>query len=276
MRSLIQPGPTHPIRIDCHQGTARELRFTLHPGTSLNEAVTAPLIQAGFQSAVVTIRDAPLNPFHYVMPGPPDDASHVAYFTAPVTPAGTSRIEQANATFGWAAGKPSIHCHAVWAEPDGQRRGGHILPHETIIAGPAEATAWGFTDLRLEAAADPETNFTLFQPSGISRPGTALLARIKPNQDLVTAVESIAAAHGFRNADIRGSLGSLIGAEFADGSRVPDTATEVLIRQGSVRDGQAELDLLVVDRHGQLHQGRARRGANPVCITFDIVLIAAA
>jgi hypothetical protein len=53
---------------------------------------------------------------------------------------------------------------------------------------------------------------------------------------------------------------------------VPDDATEVLVRAGRVTSGVAEIDLLVVDMRGHVHQGRLQRGANPVCITFDLVL----
>jgi hypothetical protein len=100
MRTLTQPGPAHPQRIDCSRGELRRFDYRLQAGVTLNHALTQPLIDAGFQSATVTFRAAPLNPFQYVMPGPPDSASHVAYFSAPRSPVGTSRIEQANASFG--------------------------------------------------------------------------------------------------------------------------------------------------------------------------------
>jgi predicted DNA-binding protein with PD1-like motif len=274
IRSLQQPGPTHPSRIDAFAGTPHSLAITLRAGDTLNQAITAPLVEAGFQSGTVTFKHAALNPFRYVMPGPADNDSHVAYFTAPRAPSGITRVEQAN-TFGWADGKPFIHCHAAWIEPDGSRRGGHILPHETIIAEPGEAIAWVFTSVRIEAKPDPETNFTLFQPSGVGATGQGVVARVKPNQDILTAVETIARDHGITDAVVRGSLGSLIGARFTHGGRVDDHATEVLVREGYVRNGKAALDLLVVDMQGHVHEGWLRHGENPVCITFDLVLVRA-
>jgi predicted DNA-binding protein with PD1-like motif len=271
IRSLRQPGPAHPSRIDVFRGDPHALHFVLKPGLTLNEAVTAPLVESGFQSGTVTFSGTLLNPFRYVMPGPADDESHVAYFTAPRAPTGTTRIEQANATFGWSDGKPFIHCHAAWIEPDGSRRGGHILPLETIIAEPGEAAAWGFHTIRIEATPDPETNFTLFQPSGTVT-GRGIVARVKPNEDIIVALETIARTHGIADAVVRGSLGSLIGARFAGGGRVDDHATEVLVREGHIRDGKVALDLLVVDMRGNVHQGWLQRGENPVCITFDIIL----
>jgi hypothetical protein len=100
-----------------------------------------------------------------------------------------------------------------------------------------------------------------------------VVARVRPNEDIVTAVESIARIHHMPDAIIRGSLGSLIGARFDNGTSVPDDATEVLVRNGRVIQGVAEIDLLAVDARGRVHQGRLERGANPVCITFDLVLI---
>jgi predicted DNA-binding protein with PD1-like motif len=273
MRTLVQPGPVHPRRIEWFGETPRPLRYVLPAGATLNEALTAPLVEAGMQSATVVFRGAKLSPFRYVMPGPADGPGHVAYFSAPRVPEGVTVIEQANASFGWADGKPLVHCHAVWTEPDGRRRGGHILPGETILAETAQAEARGFAGIRMQASADAETNFTLFQPSGASVPGAAgILARVKPNEDIVSAVEAICRDSGIRDAIVRGSLGSLIGARFTDGDRVDDHATEVLVRQGRVHDGKAELELLVVDMQGEVHAGWLERGRNPVCITFDLVL----
>ncbi|MGA3004320.1 MAG: DUF296 domain-containing protein [Acetobacteraceae bacterium] len=273
MRTLLQPGPVHPRRIESFGATAQSLTFPLAVGGSLLEAATKPLVDAGWRGGTLSFAGAAFEPFRYVMPGPPDDASHVAYFSAPRAPAGVTRIEQANATFGWHDGKPFLHCHAVWTEADGARRGGHILPAEAIVVAPGMVHAWGFTDIAIETSQDLETNFRLLQPSGASQPDApAVIARVRPNEDVVTAVEAIARAHHIPDATIRGSLGSLIGAQFENGTSVPDDATEVLIRMGRITAGVADIDLLAVDSRGHVHQGRLERGANPVCITFDLVL----
>lgn len=273
MRTLLQPGPVHPQRIASFGTAVRTLTFPLRAGVSLLEAAAAPLADAGWQGGSLTFAGA-FNPFRYVMPGPPDDASHVAYFSAPRAPEGLTRIEQANASFGWHDGKPFLHCHAAWTEADGAHRGGHILPAEAMVAETATVQAWGFTDIRVATTHDPETNFTLLQPSGpSSAAASAVVARVRPNQDIVTAVEAVARRHGMPDATICGSLGSLIGAQFVDGTIVPDTATEVLVRCGRVAAGAAEMDLLVVDARGHVHAGRLERGANPVCITFDLLLV---
>ena len=273
MRTLLQPGPVHPRRIESFGASAESLTFPLRPGRSLLEAATKPLVDAGWRGGTLSFAGAAFEPFRYVMPGPPDDASHVAYFSAQRAPAGITRIEQANATFGWHDGKPFLHCHAVWTEADGARRGGHILPAEAIVVESGVLHAWGFPAIAMETLDDPETNFRLMQPSGVSQPqASAVVARVRPNEDIVTAVETIARIHQMPDATIRGSLGSLIGAQFANGTSVPDDATEVLISAGRVTSGVAEIDLLAVDGRGHVHQGRLERGTNPVCITFDLVL----
>jgi hypothetical protein len=273
MRTLLQPGPVHKRRIETFGAWAESLTFPLPVGATLLEAATETLVNAGWRGGTLTFTGAAFSPFRYVMPGPPDDASHVAYFSAPRAPAGITRIEQANATFGWHDGKPFLHCHAVWKEADGARRGGHILPAEAIVVEPGMLHAWGFTEIAMKTSQDVETNFRLLQPSGSSQPqAPAVVAWVRPNEDIVRAVETIARIHQMPNATIRGSLGSLIGAQFENGTSVPDVATEVLVHAGRVTAGVAEIDLLAVDSRGHVHQGRLERGANPVCITFDLVL----
>jgi predicted DNA-binding protein with PD1-like motif len=237
------------------------------------QAAVEPLVKAGWRGGTLTFTGGAFDPFRYVMPGPPDNESHVAYFSAPRQPAGVVLIEQANATFGWHDGKPWLHCHATWIEPDGARRGGHILTDATIIAEPVTVHAWGSSEVDIATSLDPETNFTLFQPGGSSHPNAdAVIARVRPNEDIITAIETIAQRHDMPNATIRGSLGSLVGARFLDGTTVPDNATEVLVRNGHVRNGRAALDLLVVDGQGHVHEGWLERGENPVCITFDLLM----
>ena len=273
MRTLRQPGPAHPDRIDTVQADARLVRFRPRFGLTLNEALTAPLVEAGFQSAAITFQGATMDPFRYVRPAASPDDSHVAWFSATHAPDGKCWIEQANATFGWANGEPLVHCHAVWREPDGSRRGGHILPHDSRIVDATEVTAWGFTTARIESIPDSETNFTLFQISGQSVPAArAVIARVKPNEDILTALETIARRHGIADGAVRGSLGSLVGARFSGGRQISDDATEVLVRQGLVRDGRASLEMAVVDMRGQVHEGWLTHDDNPVCITFDVVL----
>ncbi len=293
MRRLVQPGPAPAERIESLAGPGVVLDYTLEPGRSLVEALTAPLVAAGARSAAIVFGAAALAPFRFVLPGPARDGAHVAWFSDPRTPGGDparpSMVETANATFGWRDGAPFVHCHGVWVEPDGTRRGGHLLPDETFIAAPARARAWGLADVAITVDPDPETNFPLFHPvaapagrvpaDGFVPDGAIRLiaARIRPNEEIGAALIALCARYGLARAAVRGSLGSLIGAGFADGRVVPDLATEVLVRHGMVAPGPdgalaATLDLVVVDAAGWPHEGRLAPGENPVCITFELML----
>jgi predicted DNA-binding protein with PD1-like motif len=274
MRRLVQPGPVQAERIKSLPGWCERTEVPLPAGVPLAEAIAQPLIAAGVHAATLRIEGLTLDPLRCVMPGPADGPAHVAYFSGPREAAGVSRIDQANVTFGCVDGVPRLHCHAVWTEADGALRGGHVLLDESVVAVPSVGVAWTFRDLGIVAEPDPETNFPLLRPVRLRAQSVtnAVLARVRPNEDVCAALETIAKRHGLRNAHVRGSLGSLVGAEFTDGRTVPDHATEVLVRRGEVRDGTAVIDMAVVDMQGHVHTGRLVRGRNAVCITFDLVL----
>lgn len=274
MRRLAQPGPAPAERIVARAGQATALTVSLEAGRSLNGSLTAPLANAGFTCGTLVFGGIVLAPFRYYLPGPPRDDSHAAWFAGPHE-AAFARVERANATFGWRDGAPYVHCHAVWIEPDGARRAGHIIPEASEVRDGAPAQAWALRDVRIEARVDPETNFPLFAPSGLDGAGL-VVARIRPNEDLCEAVEALCRTRGIAAATIRGSVGSLVGARFTDGTGVDDLATEVLITHGAVRRAEegpvAELGMIVADMRGGAQEGVLRRGENAVCITFELFL----
>ena len=111
--------------------------------------------------------------------------------------------------------------------------------------------------------------------------GRVAYARVAPNEDLVTSVEKLCLAEGFRHAFVRGALGSLVDAclAAADGGcrQVRGPAVEVVSLAGEVRpqpDGslRAALTGVVADTEGCVHGGPFVAGANPVCVTFEVTL----
>lgn len=113
------------------------------------------------------------------------------------------------------------------------------------------------------------------------RMGRVAYGRIAPNEDLVQSVEKLCLAQGFRNAFVRGALGSLVDAclEKADGSClvVRGPAAEVVSLAGEVRaqpDGslKAALTGVVADTDGHVYGGPFVAGANPVCVTMEVTL----
>jgi len=274
MRTLRQPGPVFPDRLKTAVGHGQQLDYALEPGLTLNEALMRPVVASGLRSGTAVFSGAVLAPFRYVMPGPPRDDDHVAWFSeARVAPG--SRVEIANATLGWRDGAPFVHCHAVWIEPDGSRRGGHILPDETAVQAGTAVRAWAVADVTIAAEQDAETNFRLFQPVAEEEVSGSrfILARVRPNQDIGAALEDICRRHGITHAHVRGSVGSLICPRFADGRVLPDYATEVLVRRAEVSVATGtEIDMIVVDMQGMAHEGRLQPGGNVVCITFEVML----
>lgn len=286
MRRLAQPGPVAPVRIQSCEGRSRTVTFPLEPGLTLNEAVTRPLLDHAIPGGTVTVEGGALAPFTYVIPAVSPDAEHAAYYSRLHRVTGETRIERADITVGWRDGAPFIHCHATWIEPDGSRRGGHVMPHDTVVSRPARARAWGLGQATFRAEPDPETNFTLFRPvaraaashdpAGDPAGPRALLACIRPNEDICEALETLCRHRGFETACVRG-VGSLVGAAFEDGRSVPSHATEVFILHGDVRPGpagspEAVLDVALVDMDGAIHEGRLVRGRNAVCMTFELLI----
>ncbi len=213
MRRLVQPGPAPSERIEAALGHGRTLEYELQPGLVLIEALMRPVVSAGLRGGTAVFRDAVLSPFRYVFPGPATRRAARAWFSEPRAAPG-SRIETANATLGWRDGAPFVHCHAVWTEPDGLRRGGHILPDKTVVETGATVRAWAVEDVSMTVAADPETNFSLFRPEpaagGAGQGQTLILARIRPNQEIGEALSATCRRCGLSRAHVRGGVGSLL------------------------------------------------------------------
>ncbi|WP_244642864.1 PCC domain-containing protein [Phyllobacterium sp. 628] len=279
-RRLQQPGPATAERFESFAGTGRLLSFDLQPGLSINDAIAGPLVAANIRAAALVIEGGAFQPFHYLMPALSKDDLHAAWYSDTFSPPGETKLERGNVTFGERDGAPFIHCHATWIEPDGKRCAGHILPHETMVSQPVRATAWGVEDIRMISEPDAETAFTIFHPvpldktSGDATGPRTIIARVRPNEDIITALEAICRKHGLAGAHLRGGVGSLIGARYTNGSRVGDIATEVFITGGfvSANSSRTQLEITMVDTKGGITNGALLRGENPVCITFELCL----
>jgi predicted DNA-binding protein with PD1-like motif len=111
--------------------------------------------------------------------------------------------------------------------------------------------------------------------------GRVAYARIAPNEDLVQGVEKLCLAEGFRNAFVRGALGSLVDGCLGtlDGNflQVKGPAVEIVSLAGEVRsqaDGslRASLTGVIADPDGNVYGGPFVAGANNVCMTFEVTL----
>lgn len=111
--------------------------------------------------------------------------------------------------------------------------------------------------------------------------GRVAYARIAPNEDLVQAVEKLCLAEGFKNAFVRGALGSLVDAclGLRDGSvqLIKGPAVEIVSLAGEVRSTaegsvQAALTGVVADTQGRVYGGPFIAGSNTICMTFEVTL----
>ncbi|AWN54939.1 DUF296 domain-containing protein [Methylobacterium sp. 17Sr1-1] len=278
--TLAQPGPVRPERWLAAGGARLHRAFDLAPGRTLLDAVAGPLAEAGMRGGVVHLAGGSFSPFSYVMPALSSDPLFAAYYSETFRPEGETRLERASATFGERDGAGFLHVHGTWIEPDGRRRAGHLLPAEVVIANPVRAEVWGTAEAAWRVIPDAETNFSLFTPVSLSEAKAGcLLLKIQPNEEIHAAIEAAARTHGLSVARVRG-IGSIVRPAFADGRVIPTDASEVLIRDGTVRPGPdgapvAHLDIAVVDVAGDIHEGVLRRGTNAACITFELCLTAA-
>ncbi|MGF1628730.1 MAG: PPC domain-containing DNA-binding protein [Kiloniellaceae bacterium] len=112
------------------------------------------------------------------------------------------------------------------------------------------------------------------------RLGRIAVVRLRPNEDLVTAVEAACRDHGLRHAIVRSAVGSLVDAVLEAGDLTQEVAgpgIEILTLAGEVRSDaadlpQADLRGTIADGKARVFGGRFRRGGNPICITLELVL----
>lgn len=279
---IVQPGPAIEARVVAVEGRGRAFNLRLPAGGLLVEAVREGLAREGFAAGVINIKSLALHPFAYVMPALSKDGKNAAFYSDTFRPEGITRLEGGALTFGQRHGAPFFHCHALWREPDGKRSGGHILPEETVIAEAADVRAFGFEGGGFVGRLDPEINFTVFGPEAAPPAGArtdcrAFALRLRPNQDFHGALEAFCRAQGIARARVHGGVGSLIGALFEDGHEVEPFATEVFLTGGDIAPHAAgnliaTLDAGLVDYTGALASGRLTRGANPVLMTFELII----
>jgi predicted DNA-binding protein with PD1-like motif len=282
MRSVVQPGPAAPERMQWAEGRGRAFAFTLEAGLPLLEAARRGFAEEGFAGGTLNIRGGALGPFAYVMPALSKTGENAAFYSDTFRPAGITRLKMGAMTLGRRDGGPFFHCHALWTEADGRSNGGHILPDETVVAEPFEVNAFGIDGAVFTAEPDPETRFKLFGPlpSATAKARTtsrAFALRLRPNQDFAGALEAFCRERGIISAKLHGGVGSTIGARFADGRIVEPFATELAVRSGAIVSGasgapEARLDIALVDYTGGLAEGRLVRGDNPVLMTMELVL----
>lgn len=261
---IRHPGPPSAARVWSVPCRADPLNLRLEGGRLLLDAVAKAFAAAGYRSGYLRLADVVLNPLAYVIPADAPDATHAAWYSGTFHPVGPVTVTDAGLFLGMRDGAPFFHCHGLWQTAEGLRMG-HALPGETWLAQDVTVGGWGIAGAIFDAVPDSETNFTLFTPTAFG-PGVAAnatLTTIRPNEDFCETLGRIAP-----RARVEG-IGSLVGCRFDDGREVPRQPTEILITQAT--GGTA--DIALVDRQGDIHRGRLHPGANPVFVTFELLIL---
>lgn len=266
---MIHPGPRADLRVNARRANLRPVNGMLPKGATVMQAVGDLFAAHGCKGGVLSLAGLVCDPMRFVLPALSTDGLHGAWYSDTHAPDGPWTILDATASVGWKDGAPFLHCHGIWS--DGATTAmGHLLPFDSTLAQDAQVSGLGAPDTWFQSLPDPETAFTLFTPQG-GDDGAGLFARILPGEDMVTAIEALAAAHGIRDANLHG-VGSIDHIHFTDGTRMDCLATELRLDGARLQGGRASLPIEVVDIHGTIARGTLQRGQNPIGVTLELII----
>jgi predicted DNA-binding protein with PD1-like motif len=311
MRQVTHPGaPLEPrilTQTNGEDAPGREFFVRLPAGEDIFYSLTDMLAAHGISTAGVRIIDGAFKAFSFCTGVPDPTGYRVATFSETKVPPCPVELIAGNIIAGLDEdGASKTHCHAVFVDRDGGQYVGHLLPGDCTI-GPGGATVWvtDTGDACLQVRFDTETNFPIFHPASSSgeqkmeknieenlaaivveagRFGRTLTARIRPNTDLVTGIESLCAENDISYGEIRGCVGSLMDATLSlgtsDATRIQEIegpGLEIAIASGVVRPDasgtpRANLRGLVANGAGEAFAGKFVRGRNLVFVTLEVVL----
>ena len=114
--------------------------------------------------------------------------------------------------------------------------------------------------------------------------GRVFAVRVRPNEDLVESLRTLAATQGLRRAVIKGAVGSLIDGNLAFGPaatatkvHIPGPGVEILSINGDIRvgeDGQPNVRVqgTLGGLDGKVYAGTFVPGGNLAFITMEVVV----
>lgn len=279
-RSIRHPGPASTERFRAVSCKVHPVTLTLASDCDINTAIARAFAKEGFEGGYVRLKNVPMRQLNYVMPDAAPDETHAAWYSETHSMHGATILDAALHA-GQRDGKPFLHCHGTWQDAQGIIAMGHLLPFEAQLREETEVKALALDGALLVSQPDEETNFTLFSPeprsslSGLSGI-PAVLATVRPNTDLCLAAEAICTEFALKAANIHG-IGSLVGADYQDGTVLTAHASELYVREGHVKmveqSQRASIDIAMVDLTGRFSGGLLERGKNPVCVTAELLLV---
>ena len=236
-------------------------------------AASVALALADFDGGWLVIEGATLANLDFVIPGDDPTGAHAAWYAGPHR-MGAGTIDHLGLHAGRKDGAAWLHGHGWFSAPgwDGPRMG-HILPLESRLAAPVRAHGWGVTGATLAVTQDVETGFPLFQPIPTTARDGAALITLRPNQDIGAALVAAATEVGITRGRVFG-LGSLVHPRLRGQAPIDSFATEILLTEGRLMDGRADLKADIVTLAATTHRGWLEPGVNGVCVTAELLLIA--
>ena len=180
MSRLKQPGaPLQPRRLAAWASGVTDLLITLPAGADLMTGLVEALAERGIEQAGLVLLSGELRAASF-MTGRPDVSGHrIATHAGPWDLAGPLSLLGGNAILGRGAEAAALlHCHAVFATPEGRLRGGHLRPGRCPLGpGGLRALAACPQGAGFQVAEDSETNFSIFHPFRLAADGTREVLR---------------------------------------------------------------------------------------------------
>jgi len=286
VKPLRHPGPAPVERLVLVPTRARIVRRELYPGELISEGMWRLLEEAGGRSGSAEISGGEFRDLRYVYPAVSEDPDKPVAFTDPQVARGTTSLLIGAATVGHRFGERFTHTHASWLDHRGAMRGGHLLSDAMVGDIAINVVMHAYDDAEMHSGDDPETGMPAFCPFPASgavpgaRPADVVVSRVRPGVDLVEAVRQVCVSAGWEHAFVHSSLGSTVGARFASDegiTEVPGPAVEFTKLGGVVTDALSStpdisLRGTCVDIHGRVHSGSVLPGANPVAVTFELIV----
>lgn len=165
-RTLVHPGPRAAQRLEhVSASSARHMRIALPQGSTLHAGLTAVLVAWGAPAAAMALMGGDLDEVAYCLPVPDPKGQVLATYGEPHVLRGASLL-RGSATLGQDAnGAPVIHCHASFADADGQLCGGHLLTERTVVGRqPVTVLVSALDGVALHLGFDAETRLHMLRP----------------------------------------------------------------------------------------------------------------
>ncbi|MCO5977007.1 PCC domain-containing protein [Ideonella oryzae] len=165
-RTLVHPGPFRASRIDAmHAPHGRHFRLSVGSGPSLYEALVEGLAAHQVTSASMTLIGGRFDLLTFCFAGEDRSGQALVRYSAPMVTE-SAQFVFGNATLGkTAAGRPIVHCHAVFRGGDGRMLGGHLLTERCRVGtAPMTVLATSLEGFELRVDVDAETRTPLLHP----------------------------------------------------------------------------------------------------------------